>query len=106
MEEVEDWAQFLKALKKRRLVLAPWCDEEGVEMDIKRRSDGLAKHFGTPFSQPPMSLGTVYYIYLNIFFFVVCVCLTRFFCLSLTGTLCFASGKLAKSWSYWTWTSC
>ncbi|CAE6152124.1 unnamed protein product [Arabidopsis arenosa] len=78
VEEVEDWAQFLKALKKRRLVLAPWCDEEGVEMDIKRRSDGLAKHFGTPFSQPPMSL----------------------------GTLCFASGKLAKSWSYWTWTSC
>ncbi|KAK1578386.1 hypothetical protein Q3G72_029880 [Acer saccharum] len=70
------WDEFVEALGQKKLILAPWCDEEEVEKDVKERTKGdtgAAKTLCTPFDQPEMH----------------------------EGTKCFASGKLAKKWSYW-----
>ncbi|KAI3900464.1 hypothetical protein MKW92_010631 [Papaver armeniacum] len=70
------WEEFTKALSEKRMILAPWCDEEEVERDVKARTKGemgACKTLCTPFDQPELP----------------------------EGTLCFASGKPAKKWTYW-----
>ncbi|KMZ72903.1 Proline--tRNA ligase [Zostera marina] len=73
---VNTWEEFVVALSEKKLILAPWCDEEDVEKDVKTRTKGdmgAAKTLCTPFDQPRLP----------------------------EGTLCFASGKPAKKWTYW-----
>ncbi|KAF3677967.1 putative 50S ribosomal protein L3-2, chloroplastic-like [Capsicum annuum] len=73
---VKTWDEFTVALVQKKLVLAPWCDEEDVEKDVKARTKGemgAAKTLCSPFDQPELP----------------------------EGTLCFASGKPAKKWTYW-----
>ncbi|KAL5730788.1 proline--tRNA ligase [Ranunculus cassubicifolius] len=73
---VKTWEEFIKALSEKKLILAPWCDEEEVEEDVKARTKGeagAAKTLCTPFEQPELP----------------------------EGTICFASGKPAKTWTYW-----
>ncbi|KAE8723235.1 Class II aaRS and biotin synthetases superfamily protein isoform 2 [Hibiscus syriacus] len=76
IEVVKTWDGFVEALGKKKLILAPWCDEEDVEKDVKARTKGemgAAKSLCTPFEQPELP----------------------------EGTKCFASGKPAKKWTYW-----
>ncbi|KAF5189430.1 Proline--trna ligase [Thalictrum thalictroides] len=73
---VNTWEEFTTALNQKKLILAPWCDEEEVEIDVKARTKGemgACKTLCTPFDQPALP----------------------------EGTLCFASGKRAKKWTYW-----
>ncbi|CAN8288768.1 unnamed protein product [Cochlearia groenlandica] len=66
----------MEALNKKKLILAPWCDEEEVERDVKARTKGetgATKTLCSPFDQFELP----------------------------EGTLCFASGKPAKKWTYW-----
>ncbi|KAK3036343.1 hypothetical protein RJ639_031750 [Escallonia herrerae] len=70
------WGEFAEALGQKKLILAPWCDEEEVEKDVKARTKGdmgAAKSLCSPFDQPELP----------------------------EDTLCFASGKPAKKWTYW-----
>ncbi|KAK6144201.1 hypothetical protein DH2020_021021 [Rehmannia glutinosa] len=70
------WEEFAEALSQKKMILAPWCDEEEVEKDVKTRTKGdmgAAKSLCSPFDQPELP----------------------------EGTLCFASGKPAKKWTYW-----
>ncbi|KAJ6873201.1 hypothetical protein NC651_032156 [Populus alba x Populus x berolinensis] len=70
------WDEFKEALSQRKMILAPWCDEEEVEKDVKDRTRGemgAAKSLCSPFDQPELP----------------------------EGTTCFASGKPAKKWTYW-----
>ncbi|KAJ6798553.1 proline--tRNA ligase, cytoplasmic isoform X1 [Iris pallida] len=76
IEIIQTWEEFVAALNKKKLILAPWCDEEEVEKDVKARTKGelgAAKTLCTPFDQPRLP----------------------------EGTPCFASGKPAKKWTYW-----
>ncbi|KAK8946432.1 hypothetical protein KSP39_PZI006666 [Platanthera zijinensis] len=73
---VYTWEDFITALNEKKWILAPWCDEEEVEKDVKARTKGelgAAKTLCSPFDQPSLP----------------------------EGTLCFASGKPAKKWTYW-----
>ncbi|KAI3440975.1 Protein transport protein SEC23 [Psidium guajava] len=73
---VKTWDEFIDALGKKKMILAPWCDEEEVEKDVKARTKGemgAVKTLCSPFDQPELP----------------------------EGTKCFASGKPAKKWSYW-----
>ncbi|XP_010444318.1 PREDICTED: proline--tRNA ligase, cytoplasmic-like [Camelina sativa] len=78
-QKVETWEEFEEALRQKKLILAPWCDEVEVEKDVRKRSGsdetggGGAKTLCTPLEQPELR----------------------------EDTLCFASGKPAKKWSYW-----
>ncbi|KAK3036118.1 hypothetical protein RJ639_031699 [Escallonia herrerae] len=72
----KNWGEFAEALGQKKLILAPWCDEEEVEKDVKARTKGdmgAAKSLCSPFDQPALP----------------------------EDTLCFASGKPAKKWTYW-----
>ncbi|MED6185820.1 hypothetical protein PIB30_060758 [Stylosanthes scabra] len=76
IQVVHAWDEFVQALNQRKMILAPWCDEEEVEADVKARTKGemgAAKTLCSPFDQPELP----------------------------EGTKCFASGKPAKKWSYW-----
>ncbi|CAN1309611.1 Proline--tRNA ligase, cytoplasmic [Linum perenne] len=76
IEVAKTWDEFKDALAQKKMILAPWCDEEEVEKDVKERTRGemgAAKTLCSPFDQPEVP----------------------------DGTLCFASGKPAKKWSYW-----
>ncbi|KAG0497256.1 hypothetical protein HPP92_001947 [Vanilla planifolia] len=76
LKVVHTWEEFMAALNNKKLILAPWCDEEEVEKDVKARTkgeNGAAKTLCSPFDQPELP----------------------------EGTLCFASGKPAKKWTYW-----
>ncbi|BAT16996.1 Os12g0443700, partial [Oryza sativa Japonica Group] len=76
LKVVNTWDEFIVALNDKKLILAPWCDEEEVEKDVKARTKGdlgAAKTLCTPFEQPDLP----------------------------EGTTCFASGKPAKKWSFW-----
>ncbi|KAL6137646.1 hypothetical protein ACLB2K_062936 [Fragaria x ananassa] len=69
------WDEFAVALSNKKLILAPWCDEPEVEEDVTSRTKseiGAAKLLCSPFDQPELC----------------------------EGTLCFASGKPAKKWTY------
>ncbi|XP_047047195.1 proline--tRNA ligase, cytoplasmic-like [Lolium rigidum] len=73
---ISTWDEFTAALNDKKLILAPWCDEEEVEKDVKARTKGelgAAKTLCTPFDQPDLP----------------------------SGTVCFASGKAATKWSFW-----
>ncbi|RZC51873.1 hypothetical protein C5167_020298 [Papaver somniferum] len=51
------WEEFTKALNEKRMILAPWCDEEEVERDVKARTKGemgACKTLCTPFDQPEL----------------------------------------------------
>ncbi|KAL6135557.1 hypothetical protein ACLB2K_067784 [Fragaria x ananassa] len=67
------WDEFTVALSENRLILAPWCDEQAVEEDVKARTNSEAKSLCSTFEQPQLP----------------------------QGTLCFASGKPAKKLTYW-----
>jgi len=73
-EKVTTWEEFMGALDRRHMALAPWADEEEIEEDIRKRSASAeamgAKSLCIPFEQPELP----------------------------EGTLCFASGKPAKNW--------
>ncbi|GJP40264.1 hypothetical protein CLOM_g24547, partial [Closterium sp. NIES-68] len=75
--KITKWEEFMPAIDERKMVLAPWCDEEAVEEDVRKRSaageGGSAKTLCMPFEQPELP----------------------------EGTLCFASGKPAKKWALW-----
>ncbi|XP_004305293.1 PREDICTED: putative proline--tRNA ligase C19C7.06 [Fragaria vesca subsp. vesca] len=76
IEVIRTWDEFTVALSNKKLILAPWCDEPEVEEDVTSRTKseiGAARLLCSPFVQPELS----------------------------KGTLCFASGKPAKKWSYW-----
>ncbi|GER36554.1 prolinetRNA ligase [Striga asiatica] len=76
IQVVRTWEEFVEALGQKKMILAPWCDEEEVEKDVKARTKGdmgAAKSLCSPFDQPELP----------------------------EGTLCFASGKPAKKWTYW-----
>ncbi|KAI3950664.1 hypothetical protein MKW92_053704 [Papaver armeniacum] len=56
------WEEFTQALNEKKMILAPWCDEEEVERDVKERTKGemgACKTLCTPFDQPELSEGTV-----------------------------------------------
>ncbi|KAH7523952.1 hypothetical protein FEM48_Zijuj06G0066600 [Ziziphus jujuba var. spinosa] len=73
IQTVRTWDEFIEALGQRKLILAPWCDEEKVEEDVKARAKGemgaCKTLICTPFEQPELPKGT--------------------------------SGKPAKKWTYW-----
>ncbi|KAF5732047.1 bifunctional glutamate/proline--tRNA ligase-like [Tripterygium wilfordii] len=76
IQVVNTWDEFREALNQRKLILAPWCDEEEVEQDVKARTKGeigAAKTLCSPFDQPELP----------------------------EGTKCFASEKPAVKWTYW-----
>ncbi len=47
--EVSDWKGFEKAMKEKKIALAPWCGDEGCETEIKDKTEG-AKSLNIPFS--------------------------------------------------------
>ncbi|KAI4975832.1 hypothetical protein ZWY2020_049439 [Hordeum vulgare] len=77
IEVISTWDEFTAALNDKKLILAPWCDEGEVEKDVRARTEGAdlgsAKTLCTPFDQPDL----------------------------MEGTVCFACGKPAKTWSFW-----
>ncbi|KAF3949765.1 hypothetical protein ACB098_04G082800 [Castanea mollissima] len=76
IQTVKTWDEFVEALSQRKMIFAPWCDEEEVEVDVKARTKGemgACKSLCSPFDQPELP----------------------------EGTKCFASGKPAKKWTYW-----
>ncbi|KAJ3702388.1 hypothetical protein LUZ61_006093 [Rhynchospora tenuis] len=76
IETVHTWDEFTTALNNKKMIFAPWCDEKEVEEDVKARTKGdhgAAKTLCSPLDQPEITEGTV----------------------------CFASGKPAKKWTYW-----
>nr|XP_043610282.1 proline--tRNA ligase, cytoplasmic-like isoform X2 [Erigeron canadensis] len=76
VQVIKTWDEFIEALGQKKLILAPWCDEEEVEKHVKAKTkeeSGACKTLCSPIDQPEMP----------------------------EGTLCFASGKPAKKWTYW-----
>ncbi|GJR29893.1 proline--tRNA ligase, cytoplasmic [Tanacetum coccineum] len=76
IQVIRTWDEFTEALGQKKLILAPWCDEKEVELEVKAKTKaetGAAKTLCSPLEQPEMP----------------------------EGTLCFASGKPAKKWTYW-----
>ncbi|CAH9078187.1 unnamed protein product [Cuscuta europaea] len=76
IEIVDTWDEFVNALNRKKVVLAPWCDEEAVEKDVKARTvENMSsiKSICSPLEQPELT----------------------------KGVMCFASGKPAKKWTYW-----
>lgn len=77
IERAADWDGFMAALDRKHAVLAPWCDEEAAEDEVKTRSaskDAMgAKTLCIPFDQPELP----------------------------EGTPCFVTGKPAKNWALW-----
>ena len=60
---ITSWADFVPALDRKCMVLAPWCEtpssEEWVKKESGRASDrGAAKTLCIPFEQPPLPAGT------------------------------------------------
>mmetsp|Transcript_38436 Transcript_38436/g.46356 ORF Transcript_38436/g.46356 Transcript_38436/m.46356 type:complete len:501 (+) Transcript_38436:50-1552(+) len=75
---VLEWKDFVPALDKKHMVIAPWCEEVESEELVKKKSNdesdgGAAKTLCIPFVQPPLP----------------------------AGTKCFITGKPAKSWTLW-----
>ncbi|XP_045805042.1 proline--tRNA ligase, cytoplasmic-like [Trifolium pratense] len=76
IQVIQTWDEFVEALHQRKIILAPWCDDKVVELDVKEKTEnemGAVKILCSPFDQPKL----------------------------LEGTKCFASGKPAKKWTYW-----
>lgn len=81
IETATTWDDFMAALDRKHMVLAPWCDEEEVEEQVKKRSateDAMgAKTLCIPFKEnaivPELE----------------------------PDAACFATGKPAKNWALW-----
>ncbi|KAL6570883.1 hypothetical protein OROGR_000433 [Orobanche gracilis] len=57
IQVIHSWDEFVEALNLRKMILAPWCDEKEVELDVKERTDnemGAAKTLCSPFDQPEL----------------------------------------------------
>jgi prolyl-tRNA synthetase len=50
IEEVNNWQEFKKAIKKNKLVLAPYCEKVECEESIREKAEG-AKSINIPFNQ-------------------------------------------------------
>ncbi|CAL8472084.1 g11626 [Coccomyxa elongata] len=76
-ETATTWDDFMAALDRKHMVLAPWADEEEIEDEVRKRSataDAMgAKTLCIPLEQPDLP----------------------------PGTKCFVSGKPAKNWALW-----
>lgn len=77
MKNVENWEDFMAALQNRDIVMAPWCNCQQCEIDVKDRSKeeslaamenmnseevqltGSAKTLCIPFEQPQLKPGAV-----------------------------------------------
>ncbi|GFY98619.1 class II aaRS and biotin synthetases superfamily protein [Actinidia rufa] len=62
IQVVKTWDEFTEALSHKKLILAPWCNEEEVEKDVKARTKGeigAAKTLCSPFDQPALDEGCV-----------------------------------------------
>ena len=77
MKNVENWEDFMAALQNRDIVMAPWCNCQQYEFDVKDRSKeeslaamenmnseevqltGSAKTLCIPFEQPQLKPGAV-----------------------------------------------
>ncbi|PWA58428.1 Aminoacyl-tRNA synthetase, class II [Artemisia annua] len=60
IQVTKTWDEFIEALGQKKLILAPWCDEEEVEKDVKAKTKGeagAAKTLCSPFDQPEMPQG-------------------------------------------------
>ncbi|KAK3278311.1 hypothetical protein CYMTET_13745 [Cymbomonas tetramitiformis] len=78
IETILEWKDFVPALDKKKMVLAPWCEDVDSEELVKKKSNeesdgGAAKTLCIPFTQPPLP----------------------------EGTKCFITGRPAKSWTLW-----
>lgn len=77
IEVAYTWDDFMAALERKHMVLAPWCDEEAAEDEVKKRSatkDAMgAKTLCLPLEQPELK----------------------------PGTPCFVTGKPAKNFALW-----
>ncbi|KAL4441883.1 hypothetical protein ABPG77_003799 [Micractinium sp. CCAP 211/92] len=77
IEVAYTWDDFMAALERKHMVLAPWCDEEAAEDEVKKRSatkDAMgAKTLCLPLEQPELK----------------------------AGTPCFVTGKPAKNFALW-----
>ena len=77
VEKATNWDDFMAALNRKHMVLAPWADEVAIEDEVKKKSasgDAMgAKTLCIPFEQPELPEGSV----------------------------CFVSGKPAKNWALW-----
>ncbi|PIA55201.1 hypothetical protein AQUCO_00800138v1 [Aquilegia coerulea] len=54
------WEEFITALNEKKLILAPWCDEEEVEKKVKAHTKaemGACKTLCTPLDQPDLAEG-------------------------------------------------
>lgn len=84
VERTNTWDEFMAALGRGHMALAPWCDEEAVEDDIKRRSVVVEasgeKAMGAKTLCHPATVDRMPIESLEM----------------PEGTLCFASGKPAK----------
>ncbi|MBD3203901.1 proline--tRNA ligase [Candidatus Woesearchaeota archaeon] len=49
--ETKDWAEFIKAIKDKKMVYAPWCAETECEDWVKEKTGG-AKTLNIPFNLP------------------------------------------------------
>lgn len=76
MSNVTNWEDFMSALGKRNICMAPWCNVQQCEIDVKDRSKeeslakmeeqnedevlltGSAKTLCIPFEQPDLAPGT------------------------------------------------
>ncbi|GKA78300.1 proline--tRNA ligase, cytoplasmic-like protein isoform X1, partial [Tanacetum coccineum] len=60
IQVTKTWDELIEALGQKKLILAPWCDEEEVEKDVKAKTKGevgAAKTLCSPFDQPEMPEG-------------------------------------------------
>jgi prolyl-tRNA synthetase len=77
LEKATNWDDFMAAIDRKHMVLAPWADEVEVEEMVKKKSasEGAmgAKTLCIPMEQPEL----------------------------VEGMVCFASGKPAKNWALW-----
>jgi len=72
-----NWKEFMEALNKKNIILAPWCTQQKCEKEVKRRSaedskqyiidsgdsgedvlTGSAKTLNVPYEQPALAEGT------------------------------------------------
>lgn len=76
MENITNWEEFMVSLSKRNICMAPWCEVQQCEIDVKERSKeeslakmaeqnedevlltGSAKTLCIPFDQPELAAGT------------------------------------------------
>ena len=60
------WEEFVPALNRKCMVLAPWCEDPESEEWAKKKSGeesdgGAAKTLCIPFQQPPLPPGTMFF---------------------------------------------